>query len=80
MKNDLLNSLEDEAIYIMREVAGQFKNPVLLFSGKGMGFCWGRAWEIGLYLLILNSLRKLDRCIDKGSIRDSQVVQDGCSV
>ncbi|MCB0524423.1 MAG: sulfate adenylyltransferase subunit CysD [Lewinellaceae bacterium] len=33
MKNDLLNSLEDEAIYIMREVAGQFKNPVLLFSG-----------------------------------------------
>ena len=25
--------LEDEAIYIMREVAAQFENPVLLFSG-----------------------------------------------
>ena len=25
--------LEDEAIYIMREVAAQFEKPVLLFSG-----------------------------------------------
>jgi sulfate adenylyltransferase subunit 2 len=28
-----LKELEDEAIYIMREVAAQFENPVLLFSG-----------------------------------------------
>ncbi len=28
-----LDALESEAIYILREVAGQFKNPVLLFSG-----------------------------------------------
>lgn len=30
---DHLEALESEAIYILREVAGQFKNPVLLFSG-----------------------------------------------
>ncbi|MGK0253366.1 MAG: sulfate adenylyltransferase subunit 2 [Mariniflexile sp.] len=28
-----INSLENEAIYIMREVAAQFEKPVLLFSG-----------------------------------------------
>lgn len=28
-----INALENEAIYIMREVAAQFENPVLLFSG-----------------------------------------------
>ena len=28
-----LNQLENEAIYIMREVASQFERPVLLFSG-----------------------------------------------
>ena len=28
-----LDVLESEAVYILREVAGQFKNPVLLFSG-----------------------------------------------
>lgn len=28
-----LRELEDEAIYILREVAGQFEQPVLLFSG-----------------------------------------------
>ena len=28
-----INQLENEAIYIMREVAAQFKKPVLLFSG-----------------------------------------------
>jgi len=32
--NDLrVNTLESEAIYIMREVAAQFEKPVLLFSG-----------------------------------------------
>ena len=30
---DYLDELENEAIYIMREVAAQFENPVLLFSG-----------------------------------------------
>ena len=30
---DHLEILESEAVYIMREVAGQFQNPVLLFSG-----------------------------------------------
>ncbi len=30
---DYLKELEDEAIYILREVAAQFENPVLLFSG-----------------------------------------------
>ena len=33
MTNQLLNALEEEAIYIMREVIGQFQNPALLFSG-----------------------------------------------
>ncbi|MBL4939919.1 MAG: sulfate adenylyltransferase small subunit, partial [Lutibacter sp.] len=28
-----INALENEAIYIMREVAAQFEKPVLLFSG-----------------------------------------------
>ena len=28
-----LKELESEAIYILREVAAQFENPVLLFSG-----------------------------------------------
>jgi sulfate adenylyltransferase subunit 2 len=28
-----LSFLEKEAIYIIREVAGQFNKPVLLFSG-----------------------------------------------
>lgn len=32
-KNDHLDQLEAEAIYIFREVAGQFERPVLLFSG-----------------------------------------------
>ncbi|MGE5521263.1 MAG: sulfate adenylyltransferase subunit CysD [Candidatus Dadabacteria bacterium] len=30
---DYLDQLESEAIYIMREVAGQFEHPALLFSG-----------------------------------------------
>lgn len=33
MSKTLLRQLEDEAIYIIREVAGQFANPVILFSG-----------------------------------------------
>jgi sulfate adenylyltransferase subunit 2 len=32
-KFDYLDELESEAIYIMREVAGQFEKPALLFSG-----------------------------------------------
>src|ERR1044072_7100637 len=30
---DYLDQLESESIYIMREVAGQFEKPALLFSG-----------------------------------------------
>ena len=30
---NVLQHLEEEAIYIMREVVGQFDNPCLLFSG-----------------------------------------------
>mgnify|MGYP006157112371 CR=1 FL=1 len=30
---DYLDHLEAEAIYILREVAGQFEKPALLFSG-----------------------------------------------
>ncbi len=33
IKNSHLKELEDEGIYIMREVAAQFERPVLLFSG-----------------------------------------------
>ena len=33
MNSDHLNHLEAEAIHIMREVAGQFERPALLFSG-----------------------------------------------
>src|SRR5678810_966276 len=32
-KLDYLDKLESEAIHIMREVAGQFERPALLFSG-----------------------------------------------
>jgi sulfate adenylyltransferase subunit 2 len=32
-QKNLLRQLEDEAVYILREVAGQFNNPVILFSG-----------------------------------------------
>ena len=30
---DHLRELESESIYVLREVAAQFENPVLLFSG-----------------------------------------------
>lgn len=33
MLDNVLKKLEEESIYILREVAGQFNNPVLLFSG-----------------------------------------------
>src|SRR6201989_2272213 len=33
MMTDYLDELESEAIYILREVAGQFEKPALLFSG-----------------------------------------------
>src|SRR5215472_4303546 len=33
MMTDYLDELEAEAIYILREVAGQFEKPALLFSG-----------------------------------------------
>src|SRR6201985_3232175 len=42
MKNyqlDYLDQLESEAIYIMREVAGQFERPALLFSGGKDSIC-----------------------------------------
>ena len=36
---DYLDELEAEAIYIMREVAGQFERPALLFSGGKDSIC-----------------------------------------
>ncbi len=36
---DYLNELESEAIYILREVAGQFERPALLFSGGKDSIC-----------------------------------------
>jgi sulfate adenylyltransferase subunit 2 len=36
---DYLNKLEAEAIYILREVAGQFDRPALLFSGGKDSIC-----------------------------------------
>ncbi len=41
MKNklDYLDQLENEAIYILREVAGQFEKPALLFSGGKDSIC-----------------------------------------
>jgi sulfate adenylyltransferase subunit 2 len=33
LSNDHLNALEEEAIFILREVAGSFEKPALLFSG-----------------------------------------------
>ncbi|MFN6201193.1 MAG: sulfate adenylyltransferase subunit CysD [Acidobacteriota bacterium] len=38
-QKDYLDQLEAEAIYIIREVAGQFENPALLFSGGKDSFC-----------------------------------------
>lgn len=38
-KLDYLNELESEAIYILREVAGQFERPALLFSGGKDSIC-----------------------------------------
>lgn len=39
MNKDYLDQLESEAIYIMREVAGQFEKPALLFSGGKDSIC-----------------------------------------
>jgi len=39
IKYDYLDELENEAIYILREVAGQFENPALLFSGGKDSIC-----------------------------------------
>ncbi len=39
LSNTHLKNLEDEAIYIMREVAAQFERPVLLFSGGKDSIC-----------------------------------------
>jgi sulfate adenylyltransferase subunit 2 len=39
IKHDYLDELENEAIYILREVAGQFENPALLFSGGKDSIC-----------------------------------------
>ena len=36
---DYLDELEAEAIYILREVAGQFERPALLFSGGKDSIC-----------------------------------------
>src|SRR5215831_19142137 len=36
---DYLDQLESEAIHIMREVAGQFERPALLFSGGKDSIC-----------------------------------------
>lgn len=36
---DYLDELESEAIYILREVAGQFERPALLFSGGKDSIC-----------------------------------------
>ena len=36
---DFLDQLEAEAIYILRETAAQFQNPVLLFSGGKDSIC-----------------------------------------
>ena len=49
MQNELsqLDWLEAEAIHIMREVAGQCSNPVLLFSG-------GKDSTFTLYYLVKN--------------------------
>ena len=38
-KMDYLDQLEAEAIYILREVAGQFDRPALLFSGGKDSIC-----------------------------------------
>lgn len=38
-ENNHLKELEDEGIYIMREVAAQFERPVLLFSGGKDSIC-----------------------------------------
>ncbi|TYQ15196.1 UNVERIFIED_CONTAM: sulfate adenylyltransferase subunit 2 [Acetivibrio alkalicellulosi] len=39
IQKDYLDQLEAEAIYIMREVAGQFEKPALLFSGGKDSIC-----------------------------------------
>ncbi|MEX0638826.1 MAG: sulfate adenylyltransferase subunit CysD, partial [Balneolaceae bacterium] len=38
-RNSHLKQLEDEGIYVMREVAAQFERPVLLFSGGKDSIC-----------------------------------------
>lgn len=38
-KTDYLDQLENEAIHILREVAGQFEKPALLFSGGKDSIC-----------------------------------------
>ena len=38
-ENNHLKELEDEGIYVLREVAAQFERPVLLFSGGKDSIC-----------------------------------------
>ena len=44
-ERDHLDWLESEAIYILREVAGQCQNPVLFFSGGKDSICLLRLAE-----------------------------------
>jgi sulfate adenylyltransferase subunit 2 len=44
-----INALENEAIYIIREVAAQFENPVLLFSGGKDSICLVRQAQKAFY-------------------------------
>jgi len=49
MKNKHLYELENESIYILREVAAQFKKPVLLFSGGKDSIVMARLAEKAFY-------------------------------
>ena len=54
MKNKHLLELENESIYILREVAAQFKKPVLLFSGGKDSITLVRLAQKAFYPAIMN--------------------------
>lgn len=79
-----LRALENEAIYILREVAAEFRRPVLLFSGGKDSICLLRLAEKALFpapfqfpLLHVDTGHNFDEVI---SFRDKRVKELGANL
>ncbi len=81
LSNQHLNALEEEAIYILREVAGSFEKPTLLFSGgKDSAVllkCAEKAFGIGKIpypLLMIDTGHNYQEVCDFRDMRASELV------